>query len=142
MKNKKVTKMNNDWTSGHFFLCEHFAISKSPLDLTDIDQFEDLVKTLNDALNLAKKRLKIDLVKQLEDYENIPVPEEIRTDSIKELQDLLEAKVEELRERSKKLNTTREWIDKNLKKIEEIEEKLVMIRISEIHVFLMCKSLI
>jgi len=128
----KITDLNSEWVGTYSLLCEPFKITKKAIDLTDIEQFEDSVETVKDALITARKKLKQDLTEQLKDYEEIVIPEKIDKDSIKRMLDLLEEKANKLKERGEKLQKARGWVDENFGEIEGIEEKLQTIGMSEI----------
>ncbi|MCW3986465.1 MAG: hypothetical protein NWE91_08700 [Candidatus Bathyarchaeota archaeon] len=128
----KITDLNSKWMGAYSLLCEPFQITKKAIDLTDIEQFEDSVETVKDALTTARKKLKQDLTEQLKDYEKIVIPEKIDKDSIKRILDLLEEKADKLKERGEKLQKARGWVDENFGEIQGIEEKLQTIGMSEI----------
>lgn len=129
---KELASIQITWNQKYGSLCRAFAFKPQKVDLSTRDSLESSLETLSKAMENAKNTLYLNLKKGLREFPEIEIKKETTEQEIDRIIESLTTKVEELLETKQRCQEIRDWINKHLEEIQDLEQKLKAITLLNI----------
>ena len=129
---RKIKNIQSIWNQKYGSLCRSFAFEPQNIDITTRDSLNSSIGALNIAIEDAKTTLQLNLKEKLESFPEITIQKETTEQEIDRIIQVLTERIKELLETKKRCQEIRDWINKHLEEIQDLEQKLKAIRLLNI----------
>jgi len=129
---KELADIQITWNQKYGSLCSIFAFKPQKIDLSTKDAFEPSLRKLSKAIKDAENTLRLDLEEKLKEFPEMKIRKKITEQEIDKIIEALTRKIEELIETKQICQDTRDWINKHLEEVQDLERKLKAIKLLNI----------
>ena len=120
---KEVTSLQSTWNQKYGSLCTTFAFKPQKIDLTTKTNLDSSLKMLDKTIGEARDTLRLDLEGKLKEFPEIEMKKETTELEIDRIIKMLTNKIQELLETKQRCQETRDWINKHIEEIQDLEQK-------------------
>ncbi len=129
---KELVSIQSAWNQKYGSLCTAFSFKPQKIDLSSKDTFESSLQELNKVLRDAKQTLQTALKEKLKDFPEIKTRKETTEHEIAQIISRLTEKIEELLTTKQTCQEIRDWINKHMEEVQNLEQKLEAITLLNI----------
>lgn len=129
---KKLIDIQSTWNQKYGALCMIFLFESQKIDLSTRGSLKSSLETLGKVILDAKNTLRLNLKDKLKEFPEIKIKKETTEQEIDQIVKTLNEKIRELLETKKRCQDIRDWINKNLEEIQDLEQKLKAIALINI----------
>ena len=129
---EELAGIQSIWNQKYGSLCRAFAFKPEKIDVSTRGSLKSSLETLNKAVSNANKTLRLNLKEKLKDFPEIEIKEETKEQEIDQIIKTLAKKIRELLETKQRCQDIRDWINKHLEEIQDLEQKLKAIALLNI----------
>ncbi|MDH5439246.1 MAG: AAA family ATPase [Candidatus Bathyarchaeota archaeon] len=129
---KEVTSIQSTWNQKYGSLCTTFAFKPEKIDLTTKTNLDSSLKMLDKTIGEARGILRLDLEGKLKEFPEVEMEEETTEREIDRFIKMLTKKIQDLLETKQRCQGIRDWINKHIEEIQDLEQKLKAIALLNI----------
>ena len=129
---KELTSIQSIWNQKYGSLCRAFAFKPQKIDPSTKEGFKSSLEALSKVTRDAKSILQLDLEEKLKEFPQVKIKKTTTEQEIDEIIEALTKKIKELLETKQRCEKIRDWINKHLEEIKDLEQKLKAITLLNI----------
>ena len=129
---KAITDVQSTWNQKYGSLCTAFAFKPQKIDFSTRTNLESSVKMLDRAMEDARDILSLNVAGKLKEFPEIKLEKETTEREIDHIIKTLTEKIKELLETKQRCQEIRDWINKHIEEIQDLEQKLKAIALLNI----------
>ena len=131
---KELTSIQSIWNQKYGSLCRSFAFKPQKIDLSTGESLVSSIGTLSKAISGANNTLQLNLKEKLKEFPEIKYEKETTEQEIDQIIKALTKKIKELLETKQRCQDIRDWINKHFEEIQDLEQKVRAITVSNIFI--------
>lgn len=134
---KKIAELESAWNQIYGSLCRAFSFKSQKIGLSTRDNLESSLEIINKTVVNAKNALQLNLKEKLKDFPELEIKKEATEQELNQIVEALAEKIKELSDIKQRCQEIRDWINKHLEEIQNLEQKLKTITLLNILVIVL-----